>query len=338
MKIRSALLLIMLCVFLTFSLTACNTSAKNWRSGAEIIEQETKEEESLSQEDLVATQIAIFANETMQAYTATHTATSTLTPSPTASQTPTQTPTQMLPPTQLIPLVTATPVPTRIQVNEAHYKGLSFVIPNGLNFSWTAEEIQQSPDPNGPQSEHYLFQLNNSQTNQHLRKARIYVFPLQDYVEENYWHYHIEELDAYRTTGDFSQLSPYDFLPFPRLFSGTQSFRSKIKAVEFQNGSGIRFLTAYHDDYIPMSTNSLFYAFVGVTNDKNYLVAGVIPILSSPLPQTTDYPNDYDSIIHRYNQHIEEGVQLLNETPDKDFRPNLEWVDALFRSLNLKMQ
>ena len=302
MKIRSALLLIMLCVFLTFSLTACNTSAKNWRSGAEIIEQETKEEESLSQEDLVATQIAIFANETMQAYTATHTATSTLTPSPTASQTPTQTPTQMLPPTQLIPLVTATPVPTRIQVNEAHYKGLSFVIPNGLNFSWTAEEIQQSPDPNGPQSEHYLFQLN------------------------------------YRTTGDFSQLSPYDFLPFPRLFSGTQSFRSKIKAVEFQNGSGIRFLTAYHDDYIPMSTNSLFYAFVGVTNDKNYLVAGVIPILSSPLPQTTDYPNDYDSIIHRYNQHIEEGVQLLNETPDKDFRPNLEWVDALFRSLNLKMQ
>lgn len=338
MKIKSALVMTMLCVYLTLSLTACNTLEKNLHSSTDIIEQEDNTNGVLSQEDSIKTQIAIFAEETMQAYTATHTATSTFTPSPTATEHPTQTPTESQPLTDLMPQNTATHVPTKPPANEARYKGLSFIIPGGLTYSWTAEEKQQSADPGGPQSKHYLFNLNISQSNQHLRKAQIYVFPLQDYVEKNYWQYHIDELDTYRTTGDFSNLSSYDILPFPRLFNGSQAFRSKMKVIEFQNGSGFRFLTSYDEDYVPMSTNSLIYAFVGVTHDKNYLVAGVIPFTGSPLPQTTDYPNDYDSIILRYDEHIEEGVRLLNVSEDPAFNPSLEWIDSLFRSLNLTKQ
>ena len=91
----------MLCVYLTLSLTACNTLEKNLHSSTEIIEQEDKTNGVLSQEDSIKTQIAIFAEETMQAYTATHTATNNLTPSPMATEHPTQTPTES--PHQAIP-------------------------------------------------------------------------------------------------------------------------------------------------------------------------------------------------------------------------------------------
>ena len=343
MRIKSAIQTTLLCVFLVGTLVACNTFSKILDSSAEIIEQESKKDETLpqdeipatqtplpSQENAIGTQVALSVQETMKAYQPTYTATQTFAPRPTRTETAEA--------TAPLPVITASPVATKVPINEARYKGFSITLPQGLGYSWTAEEVEQSSDPNGPQTSHYIFHLNTSQENANIRKAKIYILPLDDYVEDNAWHYHIEELDNYRVSGDFSQLSPYDFLPFPRLFSGTQSFRSKIKAIAFQNGSGIRFLTAYENDLMPMHTNSLFYAFVGVTNDKNYLVAGVIPIFRSPLPQNTDYPNDYDSIITRYDQHISEGVQLLNETQDKDFGPNLEWIDALFKSMNLKQQ
>ena len=134
----------------------------------------------------------------------------------------------------------------------------------------------------------------------------------------------------------FSDYDVDEALPFLH-FNAAQMYHSNEKH-HVPNGSGIRFLTAYHQIYAPIVTQDLFYAFMGLTDDQNYFVVAIIPIYNSPLSRSTPLPPDGDPFYANYKQHLLNTANISNSTSPSDFDPNLDLLDKLFKSLRLSLQ
>lgn len=227
---------------------------------------------------------------------------------------------------------------------EFRHMGLSFTIPAGLDYEVSLEEVDEAEDPSALfpgqiGAAHIIFHLNPQTPVEHIMKAKIMVFPMDSFMNVYVtWQTDIATLNLLRSSGDFSGYNPLEALPFPPIFGAMQMYHAKEKGLTFQNGSGIRFLTEYGQAYSPMATESLFYAFVGVTEDQNYIVVGTIPMGQSPLPEKVVWPSDMDAFYAQYDQLATNAAQLLNRTQDHEFSPNLELLDKMFESLRLSIQ
>lgn len=341
MKKKTAFLITTISLCLVLSLTSCSFLAKTLRAGADRIEQESAKTEELGVEDQVASLVADISTQTKAAQL------ETPVPMEPAVNTPVPSPTieSIVPPT-------VTPQPGQISTNvpsnkpdkEIRLMGLSFTLPGDLDYTVTIEELDEWPDPNtlepgniGPAR--IIFHLNPSSDHQHFHDGpRIYVFPGYSYAKYYDVAMSFFQLNMLMDTEDFSDYDVDEALPFPPLFNAMQMFHSNEKVIRFQNGSGIRYLTAYHQIYAPIVTQDLFYAFMGFTEDHNYIVVAIIPIYESPLPWTTPLPPDGDPFYDNYTQHLLDTANALNAASPADFDPNLDLLDKLFESLRLSMQ
>jgi len=341
MKKKTTFFITFLSVILVISLTSCNLLAKALREGADKIEQGGAKTEELSVDDQVASLVANISTQTqiskVESPAPTQAIADTAVPSPTIES--------ITPPT-VTPLPSQAPIPqaTSKPDKEVRLMGLSFTLPGDLDYEVTIEEVEEWPDPNtlghgNIGAGHILFHLNPSVDHQHFHDGpRIYVFP-----GHSYWKYYEDEtklvaLNLLRDSGDFSDYDVDEALPFPPLFNAAQMYHSNEKAIKFQNGSGIRFLTAYHQIYAPIVTQDLFYAFMGLTDDQSYFVVAIIPIYNSPLPWTTPLPPDGDPFYANYKQHLLDTANTLNGTSPAGFDPNLDLLDKLLESLRLSVQ
>ena len=227
---------------------------------------------------------------------------------------------------------------------EFRYMGLSFSIPDGLDYEVSVEEVDEAENPDELYpgeigAAHIIFHLNPQTPAERFMKPKIIVFPM-DSFKRTYktWQSYFETLKQLSTSGDFSGYSPLEPLPFPPIFGAMQMYHAREKSITFQNGLGYRFLTEYGQAYTPMATESLFYAFVGLTKDQNYLVVGTIQMEQSPLPDKIDWSTDMDAFYSQYDQLATEAAQLLNEADINEFMPSLELLDELFESLRLSVQ
>ena len=349
MKKKTALLKATLSFCLVILLTSCSFLAKALREGADKIEQQSAKNDELSVDDQVASLVANISAQTLAAQTEApaEVPTNTAPPTEAAVDTPVPSPTiESITPPTVTPLPSQMPIPQAPSKpdKEVRLMGLSFTLPGDLDYTVTIEEVEEWPDPNtlghgniGPG--HILFHLNPSSDHQHTHDGpRIYVFP-----GHSFWKYYEDEtkLVALNLLRDLENFSDYDVdeaLPFPPLFNAMQMYHSNEKVILFQNGSGIRFLTAYHQIYAPIVTQDLFYAFMGLTDDQNYFVVAIIPIYNSPLPWTTPLPPDGDPFYANYKQHLLNTANILNDTSPANFDPNLDLLDKLFKSLRLSVQ
>lgn len=349
MKKKTAFLIATLSFFLVIALTSCSFLSKALREGANKIEQESAKTDELSMDDHVASLVAEFNAQTQAAQTEApaEVPTESAPPVEPAADTPVPSPTiESITPPTVTPLPTQAPIPqaTSKPDKEVRLMGLSFTLPGDLDYTVTWEDVEEWPDPNtlghgNIGAGHILFHLNPSSDHQHTHDGpRIYVFP-----GHSYWKYYedlttLKALNLLRDSGDFSDYDVDEALPFPPLFNAAQMYHSNEKAIKFQNGSGIRFLTAYHQIYAPIVTQDLFYAFMGLTDDQNYFVVAIIPIYNSPLSWSTPLPPDGDPFYANYKQHLLNTANTLNSTSPSDFDPNLDLLDKLFESLRLSPQ
>lgn len=227
---------------------------------------------------------------------------------------------------------------------EFRYLGLSFSIPAGLDYEVSVEEVDEVEDPDELfpgqiGAAHIIFHLNPQTPAERFMKPKIIVFPMDSFKRVyKTWQPYFETLKQLSISGDFSGYSPLEPLPFPPIFNAMQMYHAREKSIAFQNGLGYRFLTEYGQAYSLMATESLFYAFVGLTKDQNYLVVGTIQMEQSPLPDKIDWPTDMDAFYAQYDQLATDAAQLLNETQNSVFLPNLDLLDLLFESLRLSVQ
>lgn len=126
--------------------------------------------------------------------------------------------------------------------------------------------------------------------------------------------------------------APEKEIPLLPLINAAQVFHAQVHYLDFQNGSGVRFLTQYSQEVVGRLTNkNIFYTFQGLTRDGKYYVAAFFPITASGLS---------DEMVQEDWQvaqaHLAEDIQHLESLSSQDFAPDLEILDSIIESLVVK--
>ncbi len=167
-----------------------------------------------------------------------------------------------------------------------------------------------------------------------FHKPQLFIYPADQYAQMNPGAAEsIDKLQLLLSTLEIP--SPDDHLPFLPLWNAAQVFHSNFAYLDFQNGSGIRYLNQYAQTIYPINNYSLFYTFQGLTSDERFYIAAIFPVSTPALPdpETMDLNQEfYDT----YLQYIEDTRFLLESQPLDTFTPSLSTLDLLIESLRIE--
>ena len=136
-----------------------------------------------------------------------------------------------------------------------------------------------------------------------------------------------------------------DDIPFLPTFNAAQVFRAQVKYLDFQTGSGVRFLTLYAQFASPIDNYDLFYTFQGLTADGAHYVSVILPASAPYLADTSSpdavvpeggvpFPDynaaDFDA---QYQDYMTAVTALINESSADAFGPSLDALDTVAASL-----
>jgi hypothetical protein len=118
-----------------------------------------------------------------------------------------------------------------------------------------------------------------------------------------------------------------------------QTIHAQEQYLDFQGGSGIRFITQYAQDAGPILSGQIFYTFQGLTSDGQYYVAYFQPVTTPALPASYEESaaaEDYDAFVANLDRYLEETTQTLNALPTTEFTPDLAQLDRMIQSLTIR--
>lgn len=167
-----------------------------------------------------------------------------------------------------------------------------------------------------------------------FHQPRLLIYPADQYAQINPGAAeNIANLKLTLTT--LETPSSDEVLPFLPLWNAGQVFHSNFAYLDFQNGSGIRYLTQYGQDVYPINNYSLFYTFQGLTSDERFYIAAIFPVSTPALPDPETMELDQE-FYDTYLQYIEETKFLLETQPLDTFTPSLMDLDLLIESLRIE--
>ena len=250
---------------------------------------------------------------------------------------PTEVPTAA--PTEVAVEASALPIKARsVPAPGVIYKGLSFSYDDTL----ASEVVAETMPAVGKGSfeweivpEHVQFTFTDYILPDTFHEPRIYVYPVSDFEAAN--------PVAGKTIAALRQFlvekpAAPDEIPFLPLFNAKQMIRAQIAYVDFQNGTGVRFLTYYSQAPTPVNNNELFYTFQGMTHDGDYYVAAILPVSHPMLPTNwmMETPaGDADAFAQNLDSYMWDVEQQLSAQDASSFTPDLSLLDAIIQSLEL---
>ena len=238
--------------------------------------------------------------------------------------------------------VTATPQGYTTTLN-----GITMTIPNCLavvpSVDVIAAQLPEGPGEFWPQ--HRAITLSGYPDDGKFFQAVIRILPLDTYPV-------VDTLPASRVTELKNLLAtkPYtsqESLPLLPVFNAAQAFRLKIDYLDFQNGSGVRFLTEYAQYYVPMNNHDMFYTFQGLSADEKYWISAILPVSHTVLPESADATTvppgglpipDWNSPTFDtdFAAYYDGMNAILNGAADDSFTPSLSCLDQFIRSLKIE--
>ncbi|HEX9796604.1 MAG TPA: hypothetical protein VGA52_06390 [Anaerolineales bacterium] len=218
--------------------------------------------------------------------------------------------------------------------------GVSLILPPSLAAGAICESITAVPESDsvapwdvGP--EHVRLTLEGYLLPETFHLPRIYVYPAAEFTAMNETAGGV--IDRLRS---FLVSPPATFergIPFLPPFNAAQMLRAQVRFVDFQEGSGVRFLTLYGQAYRIVNNHELFYTFQGLTHDDAYYVAAILPVSHPNLPAQGDIPPDeFEAFAEDFDGHIAASEAALNGYPDESFMPDLSLLDALLGGLQIE--
>jgi len=118
-----------------------------------------------------------------------------------------------------------------------------------------------------------------------------------------------------------------------------QQFDANIAYVDFQNGSGVRFVTVYAiQDAVPVSNEHLTYVFQGFTEDERYYVSAGFHVTHMDLEEfVAEVPEKVyaDTSGEALRQYFEDYEALLNASEGR-YQPLLSRFDEMLGSLRIE--
>lgn len=150
------------------------------------------------------------------------------------------------------------------------------------------------------------------------------------------------ELDLLNTLlADQSDLSSFvvadtnneTVLPYLPIANAAQVFRAQPIYLDFQNGSGIRYLTYYSQSVNPIEEGNIFYTFQGVSDDGSTYISVNFPLITGIFPTQTPADFNYDDFTANYMDFLTESLSALDNQAGSAFTPTLEQLDAIVQSI-----
>jgi len=230
------------------------------------------------------------------------------------------------PPTQH-PTVTANP-----QEPNFNYAGVSFyfdpILANDLTAGVTPGYYEDD-NPWWSTPEHREYRFNNWVLSDAFHTPTIRIYPVADFIaiNENV----SSGLDALRIALD-TYPADHSGLLVSDLFNAGQLYQSNVKYIDFQNGTGARWLSQYGQGYYSVGWPNLFYTYQGLTDDGLYYVSMILPINHPYLPDV-DVADLDDDFYENYGAYRDGVVAQLEGESDNTFMPSLVLLDKIVASL-----
>jgi hypothetical protein len=228
---------------------------------------------------------------------------------------------------------------------------ITFVIPTGVGSSAQVETIEAVPPSEdmpwweiAPTYNKYL--IKGYPLPETFHKPVIYIYPVDEYIQVN------EDVASLVNKLKMIINSPGqplpENLPFLPAFNAGQVFYSNTQTVNFQSGSGIRYITQFSQAPTPITNHEVFFTFQGLTSDSRYYIAAILPINTATLAKDSnlntvtppggvpfDWNPDNFEMIPAY---IDSVKQMLNATDPNAFNPTLPMLDTLIQSITVNSQ
>jgi hypothetical protein len=217
------------------------------------------------------------------------------------------------------------------------YEGISFSYDETLAADVTAETIPAVVQEEGPfpetAPEHVEFSFVNYVHSGTFHEAYIRVWPTTEYQAVN--EFAAERITALQQFLTDKPASPTEEIPFLPLWPAAQVFRAQVAYLDFQNGTGVRFLTMYSQAIVSINNHDIFYTFQGLTTDGTHYISVIMPVSHPDLPadDMEGVGEDFEAFANNYETYLQETIQNLDSQPPDSFSPSLTLLDEMIQSL-----
>ena len=236
---------------------------------------------------------------------------------------------------EVLPEPTITPT---IEQPDVIYEGISFSFNPGIAASISpstipAQNMGEESMPGDTYPTHFVFEFNAYAVSDHFHTPKIIIYPVNDYqVLSEYAGDIIDNLKQTLITrpggGSISHL------PFLPMWNAAQLFSASVSYFDFENGSGVRFLTMYGQAIYPVDNTNLFYTYQGLTNDGEYYISAVLPVTNPGLPDEGQI-DDYLAFEENWETYLADTIAWLQAQDPQNFSPSLDMLDAMMASYEI---
>ena len=224
--------------------------------------------------------------------------------------------------------------------------GFSMAVPTGLATGAHTEDVPASGGTDVPSWEIHPAYSQTTLQDYPLKgrffEPQIFIFPAGEFAQMSGGAAQaITDLKAVLA----SPSATPDHMPFLPNFNAAQVFYSNSQVLQFQGGTGIRYLTQYDQGFMPINNQELFYTFQGLTQDEKYYVAAILPVNAALLSAdgSPNSPVPPDGVPFDWNNpesmavYLESIKEKLGSTDPSAFTPALPTLDALVQSISVSL-
>jgi hypothetical protein len=117
------------------------------------------------------------------------------------------------------------------------------------------------------------------------------------------------------------------------LVPAAQPFQVLPRFLDFQNGTGVRYITAYSQDFMYVMQQIPLYVYMGVTADGEWLVTVQLPLTIDILPEERPEQLPFNFDDDSYEEYLLEVEAQIEAAPMEAFDPLLPVIDWMIESL-----
>lgn len=179
---------------------------------------------------------------------------------------------------------------------------------------------------------HFEFTFESYAIGDHFHTPKIIVYPVEEFQEiSDVAEDTIDNLaQALITRPSGGSMSNLPFLP---IWPAAQIFSTQVTYFDFQNGSGIRYLTMFGQGLSPVDNQTLFYTYQGLTGDGRYYLSAVLPITHPALPDDgASEIGDWTAFTENWEDYIAETITWIEMQEPQTFTPSLTLLDEVMAS------
>ena len=238
-----------------------------------------------------------------------------------------------IPPTETQLVVTNTPPGPQANVicNE-----LSFYLDPALATGYTCTTVPARPSGINPQPKYTEVKLTGYVLTDRSQSPQIDVFPTQGYLD-----IYPDGIKGFQS--DLQSLIdggvPGDSLPFLNPYESAQLFHAQYEVLNVASSSGIRYLTQYAQNFVPINNHDMFYTYQGLTSDGKYVITIILPVSNPMLPESSDNipgGQTWEQFSNNFTAYLTDLKTQLNGLDPKAFTPTLSMLDTLAASIAIQ--